>query len=216
LESTLSYPLGVAAEPFPPGFFDRTDESDDGDFYAVPRFVTHIDDEAIAAVGDLYDELGLRGEVLDLMGSWISHFHSSPARLTVLGMNAAELAGNPMASETALQDLNRDPVLPFRDGSFDAVVCCVSIDYLARPIEVFREVRRVLRPGGLFVCTFSNRLFPTKAVRGWLYAGEEERGGIVSRSFDVAGGWAEVRVERRTPVDHRGDPLVAVWAARTP
>ena len=46
----------------------------------LPRFVTHIDDGAIAAVGSLYDELGVRGEVLDLMSSWVSHFRDAPAR----------------------------------------------------------------------------------------------------------------------------------------
>ena len=30
--------------------FSREDESDDADFYTQPRFLTHIDDEAIAAV----------------------------------------------------------------------------------------------------------------------------------------------------------------------
>ena len=88
-------------------------------------------------------------------------------------MNRDELAANPAASERVVHDLNVDPTLPFADDSFDAVVCCVSVDYLVRPIEVFRDVRRVLRPGGPFVCTFSNRLFPTKAIRGWLATDDE-------------------------------------------
>ena len=122
--------------------------------------MTHIDDGAIAAVGALYEELGIRGDVLDLMGSWVSHFRVAPAHLTVLGMNEDELAANPSATATIVHDLNADPVLPLDDEAFDAVVCCVSVDYLLRPVEVFREVRRVLRPGGPFVCTFSNRVFP--------------------------------------------------------
>ena len=72
-----------------------------------------------------------------------------------------------------MHDLNADPRLPFADDSFDDVVCCVSVDYLVQPVEVFRDVARVLRPGGRFVCTFSNRCFPTKAIRGWLYASDE-------------------------------------------
>ena len=80
---------------FPDGFFDRVDPTSDGDFYAVPRLVTHIDDGAIAAVGDLYESLGLDGDVLDLMRSWVSHFRRPPRRLTVLGMNEAELDGQP-------------------------------------------------------------------------------------------------------------------------
>ncbi len=201
-------------DPFPPGFFEPADRSPDPVFYSWPRLVTHIDEQAIAAVGALYDELGIAGDVLDLMGSWVSHFRTPPDRLTVLGMNADELDANPAAADTVVHDLNAEPRLPFPDASFDAAVCCVSVDYLTRPVEVFTEVARVVRPGGRFVCTFSNRCFPTKAIRGWLYAGDEEHGEIVARYFRLAGGWDEPRVERRTAPLHPGDPLFAVWAAR--
>jgi SAM-dependent methyltransferase len=204
----------VTSERFPPGFFDRADPGTDDAFYRVPRIVTHIDDDAIAAVGALYEELGLHGDVLDLMSSWVSHFTDAPRHLTVLGMNAAELARNPQASETVVHDLNADPRLPLDDVSFDAAVCCVSVDYLVRPIEVFRDVARVVRPGGPFVCTFSNRCFPTKAIRGWLYSSDTEHGDIVAEYFRHAGGWQEPVIERRTPAGHFGDPLWAVWAHR--
>ena len=199
---------------FPEGFFDRADAGPDDRFYSVPRFVTHIDDPAIAAVGALYEALGIRGDVLDLMGSWVSHFRATPARLTVLGMNEAELAANPAATATVVHDLNADPVLPFDDAVFDAVVCCVSVDYLLQPVEVFRDVRRVLRPRGPFVCTFSNRVFPTKAIRGWLAASDQGRAEIVAAYFQASGGWDEPTIERRTPRGHRGDPLFAAWAHR--
>jgi SAM-dependent methyltransferase len=204
----------MAAPPFPPGFFDRIDPAPDAGFYAVPRFVTHIDDAAIAAVGALYEELGVHGDVLDLMGSWVSHFRAAPAHLTVLGMNTDELAANPSATSTIVHDLNADPAIPRADEAFDAVVCCVSVDYLLRPVEVFRDVRRVVRPGGPFVCTFSNRVFPTKAIRGWLAASDDGRAEIVASYFRASGGWNEPTVQRRTPIDHRGDPLFAVWATR--
>src|SRR6516164_8789748 len=129
---------------FPPGFFDRIDPSPDNVFYRPLRLVTHIDDGAIAAVGALYEELGLgvagADEVLDLMSSWVSHFTRPPRRLTVLGMNDDELAANPQAQARVVHDLNADPRVPFPDDSFDAAVCCVSIDYLMRPIEVFADV----------------------------------------------------------------------------
>ena len=203
-----------APDPFPPGFFDRADPETDAAFYRVPRIVTHIDDGAIDAVGALYEELGLDGDVLDLMSSWVSHFRQTPRRLTVLGMNAAELARNPQAVDVVVHDLNADPQLPFADGSFEAAVCCVSVDYLVQPIAVFRDLARVLRPGAPFVCTFSNRCFPTKAIRGWLYASDAEHGEIVAEYFRQAGGWDEPVIARRTPPGHRGDPLWAVWAHR--
>ena len=118
-----------------------------------------------------------------------------------------------------IHDLNDDPRLPFPDASFDDVVCCVSVDYLVHPIEVFRDVARVLGPGGRFVCTFSNRCFPTKAIHGWLYASDEQRCAIVAgyfRASSVADPaepsvWDEPHVE----VLRHGagnDPLFAVWS----
>jgi len=200
---------------FAPGFFDRADPTPDADFYVPPRFVTHIDDDAIAAVGDLYAELGIGGDVLDLMSSWVSHFRNKPDRLRVLGMNASELDANPLADERIVHDLNADPRLPLADESVDDVVCCVSVDYLPRPVDVFAEVGRTLRPGGPFVCTFSNRCFPTKAIRGWLASTDEQHGEIVARYFRAAGAFDEPVAERRTPSTHRGDPLFAVRARRS-
>lgn len=211
---------------FPPGFFARHDESADGRFYAAPRLVTHIDDDAIAAVGELYDELGVAGSpdrptrVLDLMSSWVSHLRTPPAELVVLGMNPAELDANAQATERVVQDLNRDPALPFPDRSFDAALCCVSVDYLVRPVEVLAETARVLRPDGALVLTFSNRLFPTKAVHGWLTADEDGRCAIAAEYVRQAGGFAEPEVSLRTPPgpdrggQYRGDPLYAVVARR--
>jgi SAM-dependent methyltransferase len=200
--------------PFPDGFFDRADPSPDPDFYAAPRLVTHLDERAIEAVGALYDELGVRGDVLDLMSSWVSHLRTPPRSLTVLGLNAVELAANPLATERVVQDLNASSVLPFADASFDAVLNCVSIDYLVRPVEVLAEVARVLRPGGLSVCTFSNRCFPTKAVRGWLAASEAERPQIVAAYHRAAGSFDEPVVEQRLAATWRHDPLWAVVARR--
>jgi SAM-dependent methyltransferase len=197
---------------FPDGSFDRADSSPDAVFYAAPRFVTHIDDRAIAAVGALYEELGINGHVLDLMSSWVSHFRQPPAHLTVLGMNHAELDANPAAAERIVHDLNADPVLPFADGSFDDAVCCVSVGYLVQPVAVFREVRRVLRPGGRFVCTFSNRLFPTKAVRAWLATDDQTHCGLVAEYFRASSGWTAATAQLRTPIEVPGDPLYAVWA----
>jgi SAM-dependent methyltransferase len=181
--------------------------------------VTHIDDGAIAAVGELYAELAIDGDapepqrVLDLMSSWVSHFRSPPAELVVLGMNAEELAANAAATERIVHDLNADPRVPLPDADVDAAVCCVSIDYLVRPIEVLADVGRVLRPGGALAITYSNRCFPTKAVRGWLLTDDEQHGLVVSELVRRTGLFDEPRVELRTPPGV-GDPLYAVTAVR--
>ncbi|MCY7412759.1 MAG: class I SAM-dependent methyltransferase [Salinibacterium sp.] len=205
---------------YPDGFFERGDPASDAIFYRPPRLVTHIDAAAILAVSELYAELGIDGasgnhwRVLDLMSSWVSHLRAAPDELVVLGMNASELDANPMATERIVQDLNVEPVLPFADGSFDAVLCCVSIDYLVRPVEVLREAARVLRPGGQIVITFSNRCFPTKAIRGWLETDDEGRCAIVLDYLDRAGAFDEAHLSLRTPAarGYRGDPLYAVTA----
>jgi len=152
--------------------------------------------------------------VLDLMSSWLSHFRTPPPELVVLGMNAAELAANAAATSRVVHDLNLDPVLPFDDAEFGAVTCCVSVDYLTRPVAVFREVGRVLPAGGLFVVTFSNRCFPTKAVHGWLATSDEGRVGIVAEYFRRAGCFGAVTAALCTPPHTPGDPLYGVWAAR--
>jgi SAM-dependent methyltransferase len=215
----VTSPDGDRYAGFPPGFFERADDRPDAAFYAPPRLVTHIDDAAIAAVGRLYAELGVDGSapgprrVLDLMSSWVSHFATPPAELVVLGMNAAELAANPAATERLVHDLNADPRIPLPDADVDAVLCCVSIDYLTRPIEVLTDAGRVLRPGGTLVITWSDRCFPTKAVRGWLATDDEQRGRIVTELVRRAGAFDEPRVELRTPPG-TGDPLFAVTATR--
>jgi SAM-dependent methyltransferase len=203
------------SDSFEAGFFARVDADDDAVFYEPPRLVTHIDDHAIAAVGSLYTELGIDGDVLDLMSSWISHFELPPARLTVLGMNTAELDANPAAAERVVHDLNREPALPFADASFDDVVCCVSVDYLTRPVEVVADVARVLRPGGRLVFTFSNRCFPTKAIRAWMTTDDHGHREIVRQYFVRSGAFAEPTVDIRVPPGRGHDPLYAVWAERS-
>ncbi len=197
---------------FPKGFFSRADESTDDKFYVPDRFVTHIDDRAIAAVGTLYRHFGLTGSVLDVMSSWVSHFLDRPDELVVLGMNGRELDANTMAHAKLVHDLNVDPVLPFPDDRFDAITCCVSIDYLVRPIAVLRDAARVVRPGGVVLCTFSNRCFPSKAVQGWLQLDDEARVAVVAEYFRLTNAYDEVFTALCTPPNTPGDPLYAVWA----
>ena len=131
-------------------------------------------------------------------------------------MNAEELAANPQRPSTVVHDLNADPALPFADATFDDVVCCVSVDYLIRPDRGVRRGGPSRAPRRPFVCTFSNRCFPTKAIRG--LAALDRRTAtsqLVAAYFRRAGGWGDPHAERRpTPPDHRGDPLYAVWARR--
>ncbi len=194
----------------PPGAFAKADPSPDPAFYAQPRLVTHIDAGAIAAVTALYREiLPPGGDLLDLMGSWVSHLPPEIAyrSLTVHGMNAAELAANPRLTASLVQDLNAAPSLPFADACFDAATLCVSVQYLQRPVDVFREVRRALRPGAPFVVSFSNRCFPTKAVAIWQALDGAKQQQLVAAYLHAAG-FGDLTTHTAEPP--RGDPLWAV------
>ena len=200
---------------FPEGFFERVDTTDDSGFYRVPRFVTHIDPETVGALTEAYRELlPAGGSVLDLMSSWVSHLPQDVGfeRVAGLGMNQEELDGNPRLQDRVVQDLNRDPELPYPDDSFDAVVNAVSVQYLTRPVEVFRSVARVLRPGGVHIVAMSHRCFPTKAIRAFHALDGAGRCDVVERYFALARGYRDVEPLDRSP---RGaDPLWLVVARR--
>ncbi len=197
----------------PRSYFERYDDSADERFYDLPRFVTHIDDDAIAAVTQLYRELfPPGGAILDLMSSWVSHLppEISYRRVVGLGMNRAELDANSRLHERIVQNLNRLPQLPFEDAEFDGAAICVSVQYLTQPIAVFREIGRVLRPGAPLVVTFSNRCFPTKAVAIWQALDDRGHGQLVQRYLEEAGNWTDVEMLNRSPGRRAGDPLYAV------
>lgn len=198
---------------FSPAAYAREDESSDAEFYLLPRKVVHIDDGAIEALARLYTEvLPTGGRLLDLMSSWRTHLPEGfPADVVGLGMNPEEMADNPQLGRAVVHDVNRDPRLPFGDAEFDGAMCAVSVQYLIHPLRVFREIRRVLRPGAPFVVSFSNRCFPTKAVAAWLYADDAQHTALVHAYFDAAGGFVDVKEEDRSP-DGYGNPLYAVWA----
>jgi SAM-dependent methyltransferase len=204
----------MAPEGLSPDMFRRLDESPDAAFYEIPRFVSHIDEGAIAAVTELYRERLPRGRILDLMSSWISHLPPEVdyPRVVGLGMNAQELAANPRLHAWVVHDLNADPRLPFAPGEFDAATICVSIDYLVHPVDVLRDLGRVVRPDGPLVIAFSNRCFPTKAIAVWHALDDLGHVRLVEALLREAGCWTAIEGLDRRPGP--GDPLLAVVARR--
>jgi ribonuclease HII/SAM-dependent methyltransferase len=166
--------------------FARLDASEDQVFYAQPRFVEHIDASAVKRLTQYIDTLLQQGEVqscLDLCASWTSHISRVPPtlqRVVGLGMNVEELKANPVLTEYLVQDLNRNPRLPFPDAAFDIVLCQLSIDYLVQPLKVCQEMGRVLTEGGRVYLFYSNRSFLTKAVALW--TGQDD----VDHTFSLA------------------------------
>ncbi|MGC2521510.1 MAG: class I SAM-dependent methyltransferase [Stellaceae bacterium] len=207
-------PLGL-----PPGAFAKLDPQDDEVFYEPARLVCHIDDGAIAALTACYRRiLPPDGVLVDLMSSWVSHLPPDIAYREVIGhgMNAEELAANPRLSRWFVQNLNRNPVLPLAENSVDAAMICVSIQYLERPVEVLREVARVLRPGGPVVIGFSNRCFWTKAVAVWRALDDDGHAKLVARYLGHAG-FAGIETHRLAEwVEDVSDPMTAVVGRAPP
>jgi SAM-dependent methyltransferase len=191
----------------------KVDGGDDATFYDQPRFVTHVDEAFLDRLTALYDEVLSPGDrVFDAMSSWVSHLPATSfATVIGHGLNAEELAANDALDRWFVQNLNADQRLPLDDGAVDAVLCAVSVQYLQYPAAVFREFHRVLAPGGVLVVSFSNRMFPTKAVRAWREATMEQRADLVTE-YARAGGFEAPRVVRETDTD--GDPFYAVVARR--
>jgi len=209
--------------------FSRLDESKDSLFYATDRFVSHLDAVALDTVEKLIGRLVVeeRPVILDLMASWDSHIPEGlrPSRVVGLGLNENELRQNQALSEFVVHDLNREPRLPFPDNAFDAVLNTVSVDYLTRPEEVFKDVGRILKPGGLFLVIFSNRMFPEKAVKVWRRSSEEERILLVEDFFKAAGVFEKTTLflskGKPRPEDDKyakygtpSDPVYAVYAEK--
>lgn len=176
---------------------DKLDGSDDALFYAQPRFVTHVDDAFLKRLTQLYrDRLLPNSQVLDLMSSWVSHLPEEMPFATVVGhgLNAQELDRNPRFDRWFVQNLNQQSVLPEPDSSFDAVLIAVSVQYLQHPERVFAEVRRVLRPGGQLIISFSNRLFYSKAIAAWRDGSDAQRLALVQRYIRQTPGFDEPEV----------------------
>ena len=159
----------------------REDEQADSTFYIRPRMVGHVDTQASDHLQTEYARLITPGmQVLDLMSSLQSHLPvDMDLEVTGLGMNREEMKANPVLDHLVVQDINIHPELPFPDASFDLVVCSLSIEYVIRPQMFVAQMRRVLRPGGRVILSFSNRWFPPKVTRLWTNLHEFERLGLI-------------------------------------
>lgn len=190
----------------------KMDLTDDAVFYSEPRFVTHVDAAFIQRLTALYRQvLQPDTKILDLMSSWVSHLPKDVKFSEVVGhgLNDAELARNPRLDRYFVQNLNIDQELPCEDGEFAAVLNTVSVQYLQFPDAIFAEILRVLQPGGVAIISFSNRMFPHKAINAWRDSGDEQHLELVSGYFQSTPGFGEPKV-----VAHRGGGMLP-WLSLT-
>ncbi len=206
--------------------FQRTDDTTDSEFYLRPRHINHLDEAAQAQLKSVYNNLiPADCEILDLMSSINSHIDEDPGikKITGLGLNREELEANTLLDERIIHDINQNQQLPFEDASFDIVVCSLSIEYITQPLKLFDEVARILRPQGRFIISFSNRWFPTKAVRVWNNLHDFERIGLVMEYFLESAHFEDINtyslrgIPRPVNDKHNiplSDPVYVVWANR--
>ena len=204
----------------------KLDATNDSLFYEQPRFVTHVDEGFIQQLTDLYQErLQPNTRILDLMSSWVSHLPETIAFAHVEGhgLNEEELARNPRLDHYFVQNLNQEPKLPLEDQSFDAVLNTVSVQYIQYPEAIFSEIHRVLKPGGVAIISFSNRMFYQKAIQAWRDGSEGDRVKLVTGYFAAVPGFSKPEViARQSQVPGimqllgmgGGDPFYAVIAQR--
>jgi hypothetical protein len=219
---------GIPTDFFSDEPFRRTNEDADAGFYTDPRLVTHIDERAISVISYIYGQTLHNGmKVLDLMSSWRSHVPQNLKldSLVGLGLNQEEMLQNPQLTNNVIHDLNRDPLLPFTDNEFDAVICTVSVEYLIHPFEVFREISRILKTDGYFIVTFSNRWFPPKVIRIWTELHDFERMGFVLEYFLQSGLYKNIKTYSMRGLPRHdddqyyskipySDPVYAVWGQK--
>ncbi|MFM8005007.1 MAG: class I SAM-dependent methyltransferase [Dolichospermum sp.] len=204
----------------------KLDDSDDQLFYNYPRFVTHVDEGFIQQLTDLYRQrIPANARILDMMSSWVSHLPTDRdfAHVEGHGLNAEELARNPQLNHYFVQNINTNPQLPCLDQEFDAVINCVSVQYLQYPEAVCSEIHRVLKPGGIAIISFSNRMFFQKAIQVWRDGSEAFRVELVKSYFRSVPGFStpEVICSKSTAPNFLqwlgvpgGDPFYAIIAHR--
>lgn len=208
---------GAAREVLTNAQRTKINREDDRQWYALPRLVHHSDSRFRGQVTQLYRNLIPDGAaVLDLCSSWTSHLPTEKRYTKVVGhgLNAEELAANTRLSQFFVRNLNQDPDgWALADAAFDAVLICCSVQYLQQPERVFAEIYRVLKPGGVCIVTFTNRLFYDKAIAAWRETSEYGRVQLVTSYFSAIVGFSEPQVYKKVGLPAAESAFESIVAA---
>ena len=195
----------------------KLDERDDALWYARPRFCTHVDDGFLEQLTRLYRQRTTpEFKCLDLCASHVSHYPYAYAYVLGHGLNREELERNEQfrrgMNAFFVRNFNEHPVVDAPDRTFDMVSMCVSIQYMQRGEELFREIFRVLKPGGVAIISYSNRMFYEKAVSVWRDGTGYSRTQLVKSYFQNVNGFTEPEVITEVLPDgiedKKGNPFV--------
>jgi len=112
------------------------------DYAARRKILTHLRGDAMVL------DLGAGAGVVPQM-----NFSGLAGRLCGVDPDAVVLT-NPHLD---VRKMGRGEAIPFQDATFDLVFANNVLEHLPDPNAVFQEVRRVLKPGGIFVVKTPNR-----------------------------------------------------------
>lgn len=200
--------------------FLRKFEDDDAIFYDSVETKTPVDQVAIEQLSQCYAKhLKNNMKILDLMSGPNSYLpeNTAPLDVTGLGLKECDLQANSALHQYVIHDLNSTPILPFEDQQFDAVICSFSVEYMVQPVAVFKQVARILKPGGVFVIAFSDRYYDKKVIALWDDVHTFERVGIVLEYFRLSGEYEDLFADSiQGLIRHNDDPFVSKTAYSCP
>ena len=114
------------------------------------------------------------GQVLDLgcgTGELARSVAAEGFRMTACDISGEMLkravAGDPDEVVNWVQLSTDWQILPFGSNIFDSVVAASVLEYVNQPEHVFRECSRILRPGGVMLCTVPDPRHPIRWLE-WL------------------------------------------------
>ncbi len=193
--------------------FSRKIEDDDAVFYdSVDTTLPIVDQVSIEQLKQFYAAYLKDGQqILDLLAGSDSYLPENLKNINVTGLALKEtdLQANPALNQYTIQDINKQPQLPFEDQQFDAVTCAFGIEYMIHPIEIFKEVARILKPGGNFLISFSDRFYEKKVIHLWDDLHTFERMGLVLEYFRQSGEFEQLHSESiRGLIRHEEDPFI--------
>jgi SAM-dependent methyltransferase len=73
------------------------------------------------------------------------------------------------AEEYGIRILSRPELVAIPSGSFDVITCIEVLEHVEAPLETLREIRRLLKPGGLFFFTTGNASPYRRDLLKWEY-----------------------------------------------
>ena len=177
----------------------KLDETDDSEFYSVPRFVYHLDSNFRKQLTKVYKaEIKKNSVILDLMSSWDSYLPKSINYKKVIGhgLNEEELKKNKAFENYWIQNFNLNQKVPLEDKSVDYCLMVAAWQYLQYPEFLVTEISRILNNNGKFLISFSNRAFWQKSPNIWVNSNEEERIEYVKKVL-ISNGFKKTKVIKK-------------------